>query len=97
MYVRVAMMKLNPGHYDEMDAMAKSAPERIKDQKGFISAIYCSNTEKDEYGTILVWETKEDSDTAMSSMPSDVLDQIVAWSKEPSVINEYYVNNIFSA
>ena len=97
MQALVSVMKLEPGHYEEMHAMATSAPERLKLQKGFVSAVSCSDKEKDEYCTISIWETMEDYEAARSSIPAETLEKIQAWSREPAILSTYYVNNAFSA
>lgn len=97
MYAAVIMMKLEPGHYDEMHAIATNAPERMRSMKGFISAVYYSDKEKDEFGTTTVWETKEDWEAYLNAIPSEMMDRLGTISTEPYSMNTYYVDNAFSA
>ena len=97
MIAAIMNYKLELGHHDEMEAIAASAPDSLKGVKGFVNAIYYSDKEKGEYGSITVWETKEDFEAALNSMPSEVGDTLQSLSVEPPDIKTYYVNNNFSA
>jgi len=95
MYAAVMMYKTEPGHYDQMHAAATRAPETLKSLKGFISAVYYSDKEKDDYGVTMVWETKEDFEAYWNSIPSEDWERAKALMREPVVQNIYYVNNSF--
>jgi len=78
-----------------MQEIANNAPERFKAKKGFISAVFYSDKEKNEYGSTVVWETKEDYEAHSNSILPETREKIAAIISEPSVRNIYYVNNNF--
>ena len=97
MIALLSLWKIEDGHYDEMDAFAQRGPEMLGKSKGFISAVYISDKEKNEYGTLTVWETQEDCTAAIQSLPNEVGEKLRSWAKESPVNTTYYVNNTFSA
>ena len=96
MYAAVTMVKMKPGHYDDMHAIATSAPNSLRAHKGFISAVYYSDKEKDEYGATTVWETKEDYEAFWNSVASQATEQYGPMMREPAVMNGYLVNSYFT-
>ena len=97
MIALLSLWKIEAGHYDEMDGFAQSGPDMLGKSKGFVSAVYISDKEKNEYGTLTVWETEEDYKAAIQSLPKDVSNKLQSWATEPPVNTTYYVNNAFSA
>ena len=97
MIAAIMNYKLALGHHDEMEGISASAPTSLKGLKGFVNAVYYSNKEKGEYGSITVWETQEDFEAALNAIPSEVGETLQSLSVEPPEMKTYYVNNNFSA
>jgi hypothetical protein len=93
MYAAVILLKLENANYDDMNKVALNAPDNYKGAKGFVNAIYYSDKEKGEYGAIAVYETKEDLEAHMESLPAASKENI----NKSGTFNIYYVNNAFSA
>lgn len=90
MIAAVSMYKMEPGHYDEMLAIATRGPDIVKSVKGYISAVYYIDKEKEEYGSTTIWESKEDYEAFRNSIPTETMERLRTWSREPYVLNIYY-------
>jgi len=95
MYAVVAIYKLESGHYDEMHTIATDAPSKLKELKGFLSAVFYSDSDQNEFGATTIWENKESYQSYIDSVP-DVVEKIMAWSREPAEVKIYDVNNYYS-
>ncbi|MFC1900126.1 antibiotic biosynthesis monooxygenase family protein [Chloroflexota bacterium] len=94
MYAAITDLKLKPEHFDRVSTAAKNAPERFKEQKGFVRAIYYSNKEKNDFGSITVWETKEDFESYWDSISVEEKERVNSLLMEPLTqsINEVIVD-----
>ena len=72
MYALVTKFKAKSGREDETKAMVSAVFERLKDSKGFISAVICSDEETNEWIRTAVWETKEDQVAYVNSRPPEL-------------------------
>jgi len=90
MIAAVSMYKMEPGHYDEMQAIAMRGPDITKTVKGCLCAIYYIDKEKEEYGSTTVWESMKDYEAFRNSLPAETMEKLTAWSIEPYVLNIFY-------
>ncbi|HEY95692.1 MAG TPA: hypothetical protein G4O15_12230 [Dehalococcoidia bacterium] len=91
MYAAITNLKLKPEHFDRVTTSAKNAPERFKVQKGFVRGIYYRNREKNDFGSITVWETKEDFEAYWDSIPAEENERVYSMITEPLTQTIYEV------
>lgn len=60
MYATVNNFKMNTGYEEESKAFVSDLLEDFKSLKGFVSGVIYRDTETNEWGRTLVWETRED-------------------------------------
>jgi heme-degrading monooxygenase HmoA len=65
MYARLVMFQIGPGMRSTAEALADEAYGMAKGMNGFVSGTYLLFDEANgDYGSMTIWETSEDSDTA---------------------------------
>ena len=97
MYASLAIFIDVPGSYDEAAKVAASAPERYKGKKGFKSAVYFSDKERNEYGALSIWERKADLEAFAKSLPAPTKETRARIAGTLFERRTFYVNNFFSA
>ncbi len=97
MYAVNGIGKLAPGKREELLKLGDSARERLKGQKGFISAVRYSDEESNEYGNFTLWETKEDFDAYFNSLPSEMYERAMSLFAERPGRKIYYVDNYITS
>ena len=85
MYAAITDLKLKPEHFERVVNVSKSDDyqERFLKSKGFIKAIYYANKEHNDFGSITVWETKEDFEEYWSSLPLETQERVNTLTTEP--------------
>lgn len=71
MYTMVQIIKPAPGIEEKLQKFISTAPERYAKQKGFRSVVFFKSEKRNEYGSISVWETKEDYDAHYNAYSSE--------------------------
>ena len=97
MYATLGIGKIVPGNHAAMLGFAEQSGERLKSQKGFKNAVFFSDEEKNEYGSLTVWETKEDYDAYIKSYSPEYIEKIMLLFTEIIVRDTYYVNKIYTS
>jgi len=61
-FAAITNLKLKQEHFDRTVSVSKSESyqQRFVKSKGFVKAIYYANKDSDDFGSITVWESKED-------------------------------------
>ena len=93
MYLQLYLAKSEDVSYEDINQVAQNAPEAMKGVKGFINGIVFSNKDTNEFGSIGVFETKEDLEADWESRPQEAKDAVLKYGTR----NVYYVNNAYSA
>ena len=85
-----------PGNNDFMEKFAEKAPEALKGKKGFKSAVFFSDKTRNEYGNIMIWETKEDWEAYSASiLPEQIKSTMTRFAGTLFEQRGFYVNNSF--
>ena len=96
MYASLAIWIAVPGNNDQLVKVADQAPQTLKGQKGFKSAVYFSDPAKNEYGMLTMWEGKGDYDAFVAAYSPEQLKRtmsLFAGALLPQ--RTYFVNNSF--
>ena len=64
MYVRLVRFTFGPGKHSAAEDLASKLVPAIGDQKGCNSVVFFGDASEREYGLFVMWESKEDADTA---------------------------------
>lgn len=91
MYASLSTFKTAPGKRDEVLKAGDQLFAFVKGIKGFKSAVYFADYDNNEYGTLYVWETKEDLEAAFSLVMSKFQDLANSLYIEPPVRRIYEV------
>ena len=91
MYASLSTFKTAPGKRDEVLKGGDQVFAFAKGMKGFKSAVYFVDYDNNEYGTLYVWETKEDLEAAFSLVMSKFQDLTNSLYIEPPVRRIYEV------
>ena len=85
MYASFSTFKTAPGKRDEALKAADQVFAFVKGVKGFKSVVYFADYDNNEYGTLYVWETKEDLEAAYSLLMSKFQELMSSLAIEPPV------------
>ncbi len=66
MYALLMTFKTAPGKLAAVEKLADQAYAQSKGMKGFRSEVYLFDTVNNEYGSLSIWETKEDMEAAVN-------------------------------
>ena len=91
MYASLTTFKTTPGKRAEAEKVANQLFLTIKSMKGFKSVVYFGDSDNNEYGSLYTWETKEDLETAYSSVLPKLRELIGPIAAEPPVRRVYEV------
>ncbi len=91
MYASLTMFKTAPGKRAECEGVTDKLFPIMKSMKGFKSAVYFGVPDKNEYGALYTWETKEDLDAAYSSIQPKLQEMLGPLAIEPPVRKIYEV------
>ena len=90
MYAQLFMFKTAPGKRSEAEKLADvCAP--LKAMDGFIRATYFGDYDNNEYGSLYIWETKEDMDAALAKLGPEMQELTNAIAIEPPFRHLYEV------
>ena len=73
MYALLMTFKTAPEKRAEVEKVADQAFAQSKGMKGFKSEVYLFDTINNEYGSLSVWETKEDMEVAVGTIAPDTV------------------------
>jgi len=68
MYAQLVMLTIGPGMRSTGEGLADQFGSALKSLKGFISVTFIGNVEVGEYGSLSIWESKEDAEAAAAAM-----------------------------
>ena len=98
MYAVITDLKLKPEHFERVIGVSKSESyqERFIKSKGFVKAIYYSNKDNNDFGSITIWETKEDYEKYWNSIPVEEKERVSTLTTEHITQKTYEVIVDFS-
>ncbi len=85
MYASLMKFKTAPGKRAEAEKVADQMFATIKGMKGFKSVVYFGDYANNEYGSLHVWETKEELEAAYNSVLPKLQELIAPLAIEPPV------------
>ena len=83
MYAQLVMLKLGPGMRSTAEEMADQFAVAFKEFKGFKSVIFLGDETAGEYGSLTIWETKEDAEAASTVMRPKLEQAVSGIAKAP--------------
>lgn len=90
MYAQLFMFKTAPGKRSEAEKLADACAP-LKAMNGFRRATYFGNYDNNEYGSLYIWETKEDMEVALEEMGPGIQEATNAIAIEPPFRRLYEV------
>ena len=91
MFAEYFIAKTFPGKRGEVLEIVDEAAVLLKSKKGFVSSVLLCNEDKNEYGHLDLWETKEDFYAYLDSIPKDLAKQVSSLFAELPVRHTYEV------
>ena len=85
MYASLTTFKTAPGKRAEAEKVADQAFAAIKGMKGFKSVVYLGDIDNNEYGSLYLWETKEDLEAAWNMIMPKLQEALKPLAIEPPV------------
>ena len=64
MYGRLTLITASPGDRSKMEALADTAASRYRQLKGFKGVTFFTDEQEGVYGSLTVWESREDAEAA---------------------------------
>ncbi len=68
MYARLLLFKLGPGNRSTAEKLAAQFAPAIRSRKGFKSVMFFGDDTTGEYGSFVLWESKEDAEAAREAI-----------------------------
>lgn len=68
MYARLALIMLGPGKGEDASRIAAQLSQTLKSQNGFKQVMFFADEDAGEYGSLSLWETKEDAQAASAAL-----------------------------
>ena len=99
MFAAITNLKLKQEHFDRTVSVSKSESyqQRFVKSKGFVKAIYYANKDSDDFGSITVWESKEDFEEYWDSIPEEEKERVNTLTIEPFNQKTYEIIADFAA
>ena len=91
MFARHLSVKSTPENRSSVEAIADEVFGHLKTLDGFVSVHFMVSQDGTEYGSLSLWETREQAESGGAQIQSRVKDKIAAIATEPPVINTYEV------
>ncbi len=91
MYALLQTFKTAPDKRDDVVKVADQASAASKGMKGFKSEVYFGDTVNNEYGSLGIWETKEDMEAAISMIAPKLQEVLKSLAIEPPIRRIYEV------
>jgi heme-degrading monooxygenase HmoA len=85
MYASLMIFKTAPDKRTEVEKMADQAFSQARGMKGFKSEVYLLDTVNNEYGSLSMWETKEDIEAAFSLIAPKMSKEREQLAMEPQI------------
>jgi heme-degrading monooxygenase HmoA len=63
-YVTIGTLTLNPGQRAQAEAIADQGYPGVAQLPGFVQLTFFLNEERNEYGAVTIWATREDAEAA---------------------------------
>jgi heme-degrading monooxygenase HmoA len=68
MYAQLVMLTIGPGMRSTGEKLAEQFEPVLKSLRGFKGVTFFGNVEVGEYGSLSIWESKEDAEAAAAAM-----------------------------
>ena len=68
MCARLAVLTVGPGMWSTMEKIADEMAAHYRALKGFQSVTFLGNNDTHQYGTVSLWETKEDAEAVDAAL-----------------------------
>ena len=91
MYAQIVILKTAPGKRSEAEKLADQSFAALKGVKGFKGVTYLGDDDNSEYGSLYLWETKEDLDAVMKELMPRMQEATNALAIEPPFRRIYEV------
>ena len=91
MYALLMTFKTAPDKRADVEKVADQAFAQSKGMKGFKSEVYLFDTVNNEYGSLSIWETKEDMEAAASMIAPKLHEAHKLLAIEPPIRRIYEV------
>ena len=83
MYANWVTFNLGAGKRQQAEEMGKGFRPAFEKLKGFERVMFLGNDETGEYGALVIWETKEDAETAFQAVFPQLQEAVKGKVKEP--------------
>ena len=91
MFASLSTFKIAPDKRGDAMKAADLCYALVKSMKGFKSVIYLGDYENNEYGTLYIWETKDDLEKGDKELTSKFQDAMDSLALEPPSRHIYEV------
>ena len=92
MYARYFTFKASPGSRSEVEALADQVFGFMKTLQGFVSTHFLFSEDENEYGSLSLWESRQDAESAGESVRSkhrEILDKLAVEPPSQRVFEVY--------
>ncbi len=83
MYARLILFTIGPGKRAVAEKMVVQFAPALRSRKGFKGATFLADDSVGEYGSLVLWETKEDAEDAAKNLFPEVQKALSGLVKEP--------------
>ncbi|MEZ5447587.1 MAG: hypothetical protein R3E89_00645 [Thiolinea sp.] len=90
-YARLTLLNLGPDNRSLGETIADRFAPLIREQKGFQQVSFFSDVEAGEYGSLTLWESREDAEAAYAASIPQLQQMLEGMLKGPPVIKQYEV------
>ena len=76
MYGRLTLIPASPAERAAMEALADKAVGQYRQMKGFKQVTFFTDEQEGLYGSLTLWESREDAEAAGAAAASDLLEEL---------------------
>lgn len=91
MYIRLITFNLEPGMRPMAERLADRFVPLLRARHGLVTVVFFANNAAGEYGTLTIWESKEDVETEATILIPRLQDALAGISSERPLIRLYEV------
>ncbi|MFC1931610.1 antibiotic biosynthesis monooxygenase family protein [Chloroflexota bacterium] len=91
MYAQMSMITLGPGTRSSAEKLAEQFDPVLKTFKGFKKVTFFGDDAAGEYGSLSIWESKEDAESAAAVLSKKLEQAVSGIAKVPPVRKIYEV------
>ena len=91
MYARLVLFTLGPGTRSTAEKLVDQFAPLLRAWKGFKSATFLADDTAGEYGTLVLWESKEDAEAAFEALNPQMEKALTGIVKGPPTLSLFEV------